>query len=203
VSEVGNLRQEIARTVTRAQAPAVPKSPTPIARRPPPFDPAPPRDPSDKPLGRGERQILVAVAQHSDGVTREQLTVLTGHKRSSRDTYLQRLRARGLVTTHATEVYATHAGVAELGDDFEALPTGSALLAHWRGRLPRGERTILEIVVAHWPKAVDREHISEATGFMRSSRDTYLQRLRSRRLVEVDSWGSPKASDMLFDGGAP
>ena len=41
----------------------------------------------------GEIKILTAVAQHPGGVTREQLSVLTGYKRSSRDTYLLRLKA--------------------------------------------------------------------------------------------------------------
>jgi uncharacterized protein len=48
-------------------------------------------------LGQGERRILTAIAQYPASVSRETLTVLTGYKRSSRDTYLQRLHSRRLV----------------------------------------------------------------------------------------------------------
>jgi hypothetical protein len=44
----------------------------------------------------------MAVAQYPEGVTREQLSVLTGYKRSSRDTYVQRLRERVASTPTAT-----------------------------------------------------------------------------------------------------
>ena len=48
-----------------------------------------------KTLPVGEQSILRACIQFPDGVTREQLTVLTGYKRSSRDAYIQRLREKG------------------------------------------------------------------------------------------------------------
>ena len=44
-----------------------------------------------------QRQVLIAVAQYPEGVEREQLSVLTGYKRSTRDAYLQRLGTRKLV----------------------------------------------------------------------------------------------------------
>lgn len=57
---------------------------------------------------------------------------------------------------------------------------------------------VLEVVVAHYPHAIDREVISEATKYQRSSRDTYLQRLRSRQLVTEPGRGQVRASDQLF-----
>jgi chromosome segregation and condensation protein ScpB len=153
----------------------------------------------DGAIGKGERRVLAAVAQHQEGVTREQLTVLTGYKRSSRDTYLQRLRARDLVVD-GERITVTDAGLAELGPDFEPLPTGAELLDHWRTKLPSGELAVLEVLVAAYPKPVDREVISEATNYQRSSRDTYLQRLRSRQLVAEAGRGMVRASDQLFEG---
>lgn len=151
-------------------------------------------------LGKGELKILRAIAQHYDeGATREQLTVLTGYKRSSRDTYLQRLRAWALVTDEGGRIQVTDAGIAALGPQFEPLPTGDALRVHWMERLPEGERKVLGVLVEAWPAAVDRETITEAIGYQRSSRDTYLQRLRSRRLVTVEARGQVRAADMLFD----
>lgn len=151
----------------------------------------------DEGLGKGEFRVLTAVAQHPEGVTREQVTILTGYKRSTRDTYLQRLRAAGFVVV-GERIEATAEGRAALGRGFEPLPVGDALREHWIGRLPEGERKILQVVLDAYPRAVDRERISEVTGYARSSRDTYLQRLRARRLVETDR-GSVRAADDLFD----
>lgn len=149
------------------------------------------------PMVVGERRILTAAAQHPEGVSREQLTVLTGYKRSSRDTYLQRLRARGLIIDGPT-ITATETGIVELGDGFEPLPTGAALLQHWRAKLPAGELACLEVAVAAYPEAVDRDRISEATGYQRSSRDTYLQRLRARHLITEPVRGHVRAAEALF-----
>jgi uncharacterized protein len=209
------LATEVARLTSLMQAvlrvasphPALrPAPPPPPARRAFPFVPAPraARAVADGAgdlgsIGVGERKILTAAAQHPEGVSREQLTVLTGYKRSSRDTYLQRLRARGLVLD-GDRIVATETGIAELGDAYQPLPTGSALLEHWRQRLPAGELACLEVAVAKYPEAVDREAISEATSYQRSSRDTYLQRLRSRQLITEPGRGLVRAADALFDG---
>jgi hypothetical protein len=149
-------------------------------------------------LGPGERKILTACAQYPRGVTREQLTVLTGYKRSSRDTYLQRLQARGLVQIGPT-ITATAEGIMCLGSDFEALPpTGEALRDHWVAKLPEGERKIFLVLIGRYPDSVPRETIDEATGYKRSSRDTYIQRLRSRQLVVILPRGELRASEELF-----
>jgi DNA-binding IclR family transcriptional regulator len=148
-------------------------------------------------LPRGERQVLTAIAQHPGGVTREQLTVLTGYKRSSRDTYVQRLRERGHVDAAGEQLVATQAGVDALGANFEPLPTGDALREHWLQRLPEGERRVLEVLIVNYPAPVERDAISDATDYKRSSRDTYLQRLGARRLV-VTERGQVRASEELF-----
>lgn len=149
-------------------------------------------------LGKGELKILTAIAQHDLGVTKEQLTVLTGYKRSSRDTYLQRLISRSLIQLGPT-IRATTEGVAALGTGFEPLPTGSALREYWLGRLSRGERKILQILVQEYPDSVKRENLDAQIDYQRSSRDTYLQRLRSRQLVEDAGRGEVRASENLFD----
>lgn len=150
-------------------------------------------------MPRGEHAILTAAAQYPDGVTREQLTVLTGYKRSSRDTYVQRLQARGLVSVLANgAIAATDDGVATLGDEFEPLPTGVDLRVYWLNRLPLGEQTILKELLDAYPDSIDRGELSARTSYKRSSRDTYLQRLGSRKLVTSDASGV-RASDTLFD----
>lgn len=148
-------------------------------------------------IGKGERIILTAAAQYQSGVTREQLTILTGYKRSSRDTYLQRLTARGFVAARGSMLSATAEGFAALGD-FEPLPTGSALQDYWLNRLSGGEKEILRVALESYPDALERSALDEATGYKRSSRDTYIQRLQARRLVTAER-GTIRASDELFD----
>jgi hypothetical protein len=148
-------------------------------------------------LPHGERLVLTAIAQHRNGVTREQITVLTGYKRSTRDAYLQRLQGRGQVSIEGSTILATEAGIAALGDDFKPLPKGAALRAYWLGRLPEGERKVLEVVTNAWPKAVERDEITEQTGYKRSTRDAYLQRLASRQLIIAER-GAARASEVLF-----
>jgi hypothetical protein len=149
-------------------------------------------------LGKGERTVLIAIAQHSDGVTLQQLTVLTGYKRSSRNTYLQRLRASGYVDQRGERVLATDAGISWLGADYEPLPTGPDLRRHWLERLPEGEAKILRLVCEAYPAQLERDQLDEATGYKRSSRNTYLQRLIARGLLETVGRDEIKASETLF-----
>jgi hypothetical protein len=198
---VGELR---ALRVGRPVAPTSGSHPPPLSSRPAPAVKnsltLSQRRADSSALPAGEHRVLTAIAQHGDaGVTREQLSVLTGYKRSSRDTYLQRLTAAGLAAVSRTgQILATDAGEAALGPDFERLPTGDALRAHWLKTLPEGERKVLEVLVQAYPKPVDREAIDEATGYRRSSRDTYLQRLAARKLVIVEGRGAVRAAEELF-----
>ena len=207
VSEAGALRDQIGaasgapqdRHHAQPSAPVVPgrggNGLAPV-RRPPAT--VVPRTAGDARIGSGERAVLTAVCQYPSGAARDQLTVLTGYKRSSRDTYLQRLRAAGLVVEGSGLIFGTDAALAALGRDFEPLPTGEALRDYWLGRLPEGERRIFEVVTRAYPKAVERTALDEATGYRRSSRDTYLQRLSSRRLIEQVGRGEVRASEQLF-----
>lgn len=196
------------RVATEKSAPA----PRPPAPRPAAPAPRPIRQPApsgaatavlsppatDVAIGKGERTILIAVAQYPAGAARDQLSVLTGYKRSSRDTYLQRLSSAGYVESAGGLLRATDAGIDALGSDYEPLPQGEALQDYWRAKLPEGERRVFEVLVGAYPDAVRREKIDKETGYKRSSRDTYLQRLRSRRLVENVGPSEVRASEDLF-----
>ncbi|HEC66417.1 MAG TPA: DUF87 domain-containing protein [bacterium] len=152
----------------------------------------------DKPMGIGEKKILTAMAQYEEGMTRQHITVLTGYKRSSRDVYIQRLRSRGFVQVVGDKLSATQEGIEELGPDYKLLPTGAALQEHLIKTLPMGERKILSLLIDSYPSAVDRDVISESTGYQRSSRDVYIQRLTARNLVVTEGRGIIKAAEQLF-----
>jgi hypothetical protein len=148
-------------------------------------------------LPKGERIVLTAVAQFGT-VARDQLSVLTGFKRSSRNTYVSRLHGKGLITVQGDTLTATAAGVQALGGGWEPLPTGARLRTYWLERLPVGEQQVLSVLVNAYPASVPREQIDELTGYKRSSRNTYLSRLAARRLVESVGPGAVKAAADLF-----
>jgi len=157
-------------------------------------------DTGDLPKGdlpKGETAILSALIQFPDGLRREQLTVLTGYKRSTRDAYIQRLREKGFVDDAGGIVQATDAGISAL-PNAEPLPTGPELQAYWLARLPQGERALLEQLITAYPAAVDREDLTTATGYQRSTRDAYLQRMRAKQLIEEPGRGMVRASGNLF-----
>lgn len=148
-------------------------------------------------LPKGEVAVLTACIQFHRGVTREQLTVLTGYKRSSRDAYIQRLREKGLVDVSGDSIAATTYGIASM-PNIAPLPTGQELQNYWLNRLPEGERIILSILIAGHPSSMQRSKFDELTCYKRSSRDAYLQRLAAKMLVTEPSRGEVRASDNLF-----
>jgi hypothetical protein len=149
-------------------------------------------------LPEGERLVLSAIAQYQEGVLRDQLSVLTGYKRSTRDAYIQRLFGKNYVQYSGSGLIATQEGIDALGPDFEPLPTGEALQQYWINKLPEGERKILDFLISAYPNPADRDRISEATGYKRSTRDAYIQRLTARKLCESDRAGVV-ASATLFE----
>lgn len=152
---------------------------------------------SSESLPQGERRVLVAIAQYNGRCTREQLTMLTGYKRSTRDRYIQFVREKGYADANGDNFTITAEGLGAIGE-YEELPTGHELLKYWLGRLPQGEVAILKVVSDGWPEPVMRDEISEKTNYKRSTRDRYIQFLESRFLVKSDR-GAVRASDELFD----
>jgi hypothetical protein len=201
--------KQVLKVLGRIPAPAA------LPRHPPPVNASRPVARSDRPATRavsqksdaassngylppGEKATLIAAAQYPQGITREQASILSGYKRSSRDAYIQRLQGKGYVELRGGNIVATQAGVDALGSDYEPLPTGEALQAYWLQRLPPGERAVLEAAIAAYPNGVDREAIDEATGYKRSSRDAYIQRLQARQLLEKGG-GPVVATAVLFE----
>jgi uncharacterized protein len=146
-------------------------------------------------LPKGEASILTAAVQF-DGVSREQLGVLLPYKRSTRNAYIQRLREKGFVEDNGT-VYATTAGRDALGP-VEMLPTGDALRRHWFEALPDGESRVLQHVCKAFPQPFRKDDLEDSTGYSRSTRNAYIQRLRARGLVVNSGSGFVRASDHLF-----
>jgi hypothetical protein len=168
------------------------------------FKPAQPEAPkevepaSDRPLPSSERRILAAIAQYPEGVDRGQLSILTGYKRSTRDAYVARLRAKSLVEERGGKLVASELGIAALGGAYEPLPEGEELQQYWLGRLPRGEKKIFELLLAAAGAAISRDELTEGTGFQRSTRDAYIARMVAKKIIEPVGRGEVKAADLLF-----
>lgn len=153
----------------------------------------------DGKVGAGEMASLKAIASYQEGITRVQATILTGYKRSTRDAYIQRLIQRGYAVLLGDRVRATFAGIEALGSDYEPVPTDPrSLYEYYLGTLPAGEAKALGVLYDQYPKAVRREFVSDMTGFKRSTRDAYLQRLIARQLVTDAGQSEVRASDHLF-----
>jgi hypothetical protein len=142
-------------------------------------------------LPKGERAVLTAIAQNPDGATRDQVSALTGFKKQTRDAYVGRLVRRGFVhdPVRGGPLQATPEGIAALGASFKPLPTGDALVAYWKAKLPQGECAIFSTLVEAWPGGLTREVISDQTGFVKQTRDAYIGRLVRRKIVEKPTRG--------------
>lgn len=171
--------------------PAATPTVTPVAERRPAGD-------GTTNIPKGERAVLAALAARDKGATREQLTLLTGYKKSTRNAYIQRLGNAGLVEIRGTRIFATDAGLNELGADYEPLPTGAALREHYLRTLPPGEAAVLQVLIDNYPAGVDRDLITDLTGYKKSTRNAYIQRLGTRELVTLVD-GEPAAADTLFE----
>jgi Mn-dependent DtxR family transcriptional regulator len=146
----------------------------------------------------GVRKILIAIAQHRAGVTRDQISILTGYKNSTRNEYLRRLEDLTYIQIDDQNIRVTEAGQIWLGNDFERLPTGNALREHWLGELPEGEASILELVCSSFPRGISREAISSNLSYATSTRNEYIRRLERRKLVLASRDGDVFASKELF-----
>ncbi len=191
--------EDVQLTPPSAPAPAMQQRPA-LTQRP---APAAPRTNGHAPAGeamlaKGERAVLIAIAQHPNGVTSEQLTVLTGYKKTTRDVYIRKLVERGEAAKNGGLIVATAEGVSALGAAYEPLPTGDALREHALARLPAGERKLLEILCSAYPESTGRDELTEASGYKKTTRDVYIRKLAARELVSVAAGGAVRASDMLF-----
>jgi hypothetical protein len=148
-------------------------------------------------LPKGEIAVLSACIQYPDGLRREQITVLTGFKRSTRDAYVYRLKEKGFIEVNGETVTATEDGMLAL-PNAEPLPRGEELQQFWLNKLPQGERMILESLIEAFPKGLARDDVTERTGFKRSTRDAYIYRMAAKQLVTEPSRGEVRASEDLF-----
>lgn len=151
-------------------------------------------------LSAGERKILTALAQYREGRSKVQVAVLSGYAATGGgfNNYLGALRSRGLIQGDGDRLTIAEAGIQALGS-WEPLPTGSALIDYWRGRLGKAERLILETLTQVYPDPLTKDEVAGKAGYEANGGgfNNALGRLRTLELVQ--GLGELRASDNLFD----
>jgi len=188
----------IARTGTPAPAPA-PRPARPAARS---TRDSPVENPESTPTfgpDSAPARILAALAKFPDGRTRRQLAALTGlaARKSTIRNALSTLRVAGLIEEQGDLIRLTDAGVDAAGG-VDPLPTGPALLDHWRsevGGADSAPRRIFDLLVDRWPETLSRADITDQTGYDGSTLRNALSKLRSYDLIT----GDVRASDELME----
>jgi len=154
-------------------------------------------------LAAGERRILTALAQYPKGRSKVQVAVLTGYAATGGgfNNYLGALRSRKLIEGDGDRLMISEAGIQALGS-WDPLPIGAELIDHWRNRLGKAERLILEALSLAYPNPLSKEEVAAKAGYEASGGgfNNALGRLRTLELVQ--GRGELRASDDFFDSNA-
>ena len=147
----------------------------------------PPQPAAGGPLGKTERRILTVLVQHGPR-THRQLALQTGYsaKASTIGVSLGKLRRAGLVEP-GQPITATAAAAGALGE-VEHLPTGEALLRHWREQFGKTERVVLDVLAAAYPAEVRQHDLAARTGYSPTASTIGVALGKLRRLELVDGW---------------
>ena len=114
--------------------------------------------------------MLIALAQHPNGLTKKQIHVHTGYASSgSTSAAFADLAREQWVTTDGNRLALTPAGGQVLGD-FEPLPVGDAL-REWLlagDKLSTMEKALLDTICHAYPNAIAKGAVLEKTGYASS-----------------------------------
>jgi hypothetical protein len=178
-------------------APAAPPRPAAaerliaVAARPAPPRAAPPGDAGDVSLKAGERKMLAAFVQFggpAGELSRTQLSIRAGLRGGTFDRYLSTLKGGGFVVNAA----GGNLAVTDAGQDYILRagpvnpPSREQLIAMWKDKLKAGERTMLEVLLAHSHAGVSREQLEQESDYHGGTFDRYLSTLRGAGLAVWD-----------------
>jgi hypothetical protein len=183
---------------TKVPKPAKVSPPAPKAP-PRPVTPSSADDGSDRPLSKCERMMLVALAQHPNGLSRKQVLIFSGYRHSgTTTTAFGYLISKGFAQSSGGRMSVTGSGMHELGD-YDPLPVGDDLrrrLLNGSNDLSTMEKEILRRVCDVYPEPIDRTTArgdyahsgSTTTAFARLIAMNYLTKVR----------GGVRAAEELF-----
>ncbi len=146
----------------------------------------------------GERAVLKVIAGDPDGVTTDDIAVLTGYKGTARYEHLRKLMARGYIEKREELYFGTGIGGLALGSDFELRPTGFELRNQVLNRMAEGdEKSVLVILIDRHPENVSKEEIQQIINKKGTATYEILRKLGAKKLITLDK-GKARASDKLF-----
>jgi hypothetical protein len=145
------------------------------------------------------------LAQHPDGCENGRLALLAGYRWSGGfRNALSSLRSQGFLEGGNSErMRITDAGAAALGDDWEPLPTGAALVQYWLNHRSMGaaERAVLGTLVEAYPAGLTGEQLAAKAGYQWSGGfRNALSKLRTAGLLEGRNGDAMRASEHLTGG---
>lgn len=146
-----------------------------------------------------ERRILIALAQHPDGLDRKALAILAGVSPTSGGYAgsLAKFRSEGLIT-RSSPIQITPVGRERLGN-FEPLPEGPELVQYWLQWLATGESRVLDAAIQAGQRGLSREELAIAAG-MTTTSGGYAGILAKLRRLELLTRETPiRAATVLLE----
>lgn len=178
-----------------------PVAPTPIPKLPT----ATPRpriissETETRTVSGGLRRIMIVLAQRP-GISDKQAGLRAGlsSKGGTFANYLGQARSQNWITGNRNSLSLTDVGREALGD-YESLPTGTALLAHYQNSLGGGMERMLTKLAHAYPSTMTAEELGEHVGIEASGGTfaNYLGHLRSLELV-TGQRSNLRASEEFF-----
>jgi Helicase HerA, central domain len=142
---------------------------------------------SDK-LQPTERKILSALAEFPEGLDTRRLGVISGlaTRGGSYNTSMKMMKDAGWIEGGGKDpLCITDVGIDVIGEP-DPLPTGQALVDHWRSRLNnKSSARILDAFIEAYPKTLDTEAIGDLTGLVTrgGSFNVAMKRLKVMELI--------------------
>lgn len=152
-------------------------------------------------LATQEKAVLGVLAQYPSGRSKQQIAMLAGYSPTSGafGQALANLRKMELIEGGSTLFTITERGRAEVGNDYDPLPSGEALREYWIGKRPSQEGKILRALIDAYPSTLSKAEIAERVGY-RVTSGAFGQALANLRKLDIITGGSAaySASEDLF-----
>lgn len=154
-----------------------------------------------RPLGAERRPLAALASVYPAGMTEAQWAVAAGLKRSGGTwgTYVSRLRTAGCIEHRDGLYFASEQGIADLGGDIPSMPPpGPALIDFWVSKIS-GIGPMLRVLASVYPNRMSREQLAQELNMAASGGTfgTYISRLRSPGLIDVDRDGISASSSLM------
>lgn len=152
-------------------------------------------------IGNGaQRRVMIALAQNPEGLSGRKLSILADVKQggSTWRAVMAALRKDMFIFEYGDNIRLNPDGLRVLGD-YEPLPTGEALRAHWRSKMGSGTRlSVFDAILNVYPKAIDSGEVAQLAGVDLGGSTWRAHMAYLRGLELISGRDQLKASEDLF-----